>query len=194
MRIFYLYCHPAPESYHGSLRTVALAGLARAGHAVDLCDLYAEGFDPVLGPAGWHNYHDLAANQRGLEGHADRLRRAEALVVQFPTWCYGAPAMLKGFLDRLLLPGVAFDLTDPARVRPMLHNIHRLAAIVTYGRPRTAAWYMGDPPRKLITRYLRWFIAPSAAVGFHALYGINTASDAIRSRFLDDLQLRMERF
>ena len=165
MRIFYLYCHPAPESYHGSLRTVALAGLARAGHAVDLCDLYAEGFDPVLGPAGWRNYHDLAANQRGLEGHVDRLRRAEALVVQFPTWCYGAPAMLKGFLDRLLLPGVAFDLTDPARVRPMLHNIRQLAAIVTYGRPRTAAWFMGDPPRKLVTRYLRWFIAPGAAGG-----------------------------
>jgi NAD(P)H dehydrogenase (quinone) len=112
MRIFYLYCHPAPESFHGSLRTVALAGLARAGHAVDLCDLYAESFDPVLGAAGWRNYHDLAVNQRGLENHVDRLGRAEALVVQFPTWCYGAPAMLKGFLDRLLLPGVAFDLTD----------------------------------------------------------------------------------
>src|SRR5690606_35071691 len=102
-------------------------------------------------------YHDLAANRRGLESYVDRLQRAEAMVLQFPTWCYGAPAMLKGFLDRLFMPGVAFDLGDPARVRPLLGNIRVVAGVVTYGRPRLAAWYMGDPPRKLVTRYVRWF-------------------------------------
>ena len=139
MRVLYLYCHPVPESYHGALRAVALAGLARAGHEVDLCDLYHEGFDPVLRAAERRSYHDVGANQRGLESYVARLKRAEALLVQFPTWCYGAPAMLKGFLDRLLLPGVAFDFSDPARVKPTLHNITRLVAIVTYGRSRLGA-------------------------------------------------------
>ena len=144
MQVLYLYCHPVPESYHGALRAVALAGLAKAGHSVDLCDLYAERFDPVLGPAERRSYHDIECNQRGLESYVDRLRRAEALVVQFPTWGFGAPAMLKGFLDRLILPGVAFDLNDPARVRPLLQNIHTIAGISTYGRSRWAARYMGD--------------------------------------------------
>jgi putative NADPH-quinone reductase len=193
MRVLYLYCHPVPESYHGALRAVALAGLARAGHEVDLCDLYAERFDPVLGPAERRGYHDLSANRRGLESYVDRLQRAEAMVLQFPTWCYGAPAMLKGFLDRLFMPGVAFDLGDPARVRPLLGNIRVVAGVVTYGRPRLAAWYMGDPPRKLVTRYVRWFVAPGAPVRYHALYGMNTASDAARSGFLDEVQQRMER-
>ena len=194
MRVLYLYCHPVPESYHGALRAVALAGLARAGHEVDLCDLYHEGFDPVLGAAERRSYHELRANQRGLEGYVDRLRRCEALVVQFPTWCYGAPAMLKGFFDRLILPGVAFDMSDPAKVRPLLQNVRGVAGVVTYGRSRLSAWNMGDPPRRLVTRYLRWFIAPAAPVRYYALYGMNTASDARRSRFLDDIQARMERF
>jgi NAD(P)H dehydrogenase (quinone) len=194
MRVLYLYCHPVPESYHGALRAVVLAGLARAGHEVDLCDLYAEGFDPVLGAAERRGYHDLAGNRKGLEGYVDRLQRAEALVVQFPTWCYGPPAMLKGFLDRLFLPGVAFDLSDPADVRPLLRGIRRLTGIVTYGRPRLAAWYMGDPPRKLVTRYLRWFVSPSAEVRYHALYRLNTAPDAARGAFLEQVGHRMERF
>ena len=55
--------------------------------------------------------------------------------MQFPVWCFGMPAMLKGFLDRMIMPGVAFDISDPARVKPMLGNIRRITGIVTYGRP-----------------------------------------------------------
>lgn len=193
MRILYVYCHPVPESFHGAIREQALAGLSRAGHEVDQLDLYAEGFDPVLGAEERRRYHDLSRNRVGLEPYIDRLTRAEGLVVQFPTWCFGAPAMLKGFLDRLILPGVAFDLGDPAHVRPMLGHIRSLAGIVTYGRPRWAAWYMGDPPRKLVTRYLRWFVARDARVAYHALYHMNVADEARRRDFLQRVGRSMER-
>jgi putative NADPH-quinone reductase len=194
VRVLYLYCHPVPESYHGALRAAALAGLGRAGHEVDLLDLYAEGFDPVLGAEERRRYHDVDRNQQGLESCVARLQAAQALVVQFPTWCFGPPAMLKGFFDRLLMPGVAFDLSDPANVRPSLGRIGKLAGIVTYGRPRHAAWWMGDPPKKLVTRYLRWFIAPGARVDYLALYHLNVATGADRARFLQRVEQRMERF
>jgi putative NADPH-quinone reductase len=58
MRILYLYAHPLPESFHAAIRDAAMRGLAEAGHWVDLCDLYAEGFDPVLGVAERRGYHD----------------------------------------------------------------------------------------------------------------------------------------
>jgi putative NADPH-quinone reductase len=193
MRVLYLYCHPLPESFHGAIRERALAGLARAGHSVDLLDLYAEGFEPVLTAEQRRRYHDTAVNRAGLEGYVARLQAAEGLVVQFPTWCFGPPAMLKGFFDRLLMPGVAFDLADPARVRPQLRHIVRLTGIVTYGRPWLTAVGMGDPPRRIVTRYLRWFVSPGAAVAYLAQYHMNVATDATRARFLDRVERALAR-
>ena len=182
MRVLYVYCHPLPESFHAALRAEALAGLEEAGHTVDLLDLYAENFDPVLSEDGRRHYHDESRNQRGLEGYVMRLRAAEALVLQFPTWTFGPPAMLKGFFDRVLMPGVAFDLSDPKRVRPMLTNVKRLAGIVTYGRPFHMVWWMANPSKKIVTRYIRW-LTGGARVEFQGLYHLNVASAAARERF-----------
>jgi len=194
MKILYVYCHPLPESFHAGIRAEALAGLNEAGHEVDLLDLYVENFNPVLSEEGRRHYHDEAINQTGLEPIIARLQRAEAIVLQFPTWCFGPPAMLKGFFDRLFMPGVAFDLSDPAHVKPMLGNIRKIAGIVTYGRPRLMALWMGDPPRKIVTRYVRWFAAKSAKAEYHALYHLNVASLAQREAFVRRVRSAMERF
>jgi NAD(P)H dehydrogenase (quinone) len=194
VRILYLYCHPLAESFHAALRAEALAKLAAAGHEVDLCDLYAEGFDPVLSADDRRRYHDPARNRLGVEHHAERLMRAEGLVVQFPTWCFGLPAMLKGYFDRLFMPGLAFDMSDPKDVRPLLGNIRKVAAITTYGRPRLTAFMMGDPPRKMMTRYVRWFIARGARVDYLALYHLNVADDRCRADFIARVGAAMARF
>jgi NAD(P)H dehydrogenase (quinone) len=185
VRILYIYCHPLPESFHAGIRAKALAALAEAGHQVDLLDLYAEKFDPVLSEDGRRHYHDTSRNRIGLESYVARLTAAEAIVLQFPTWCFGLPAMLKGFFDRMIMPGVAFDLSDPAHVRPMLLNIKRIVGIVTYGRPRYMALWMCDPPRNIVKRYVRWFTGGKARVDYHALYHLNVASDAQRAAFID---------
>jgi putative NADPH-quinone reductase len=193
MRILYIYCHPLPESFHAAIRARTLAALADAGHQVDLLDLYAEGFDPVLSEDARRHYHDTARNRAGLEPYIERLTAAEALVLQFPTWCFGLPAMLKGFFDRMIMPGVAFDLSDPARVKPMLHNIKRIVGIVTYGRPRYMALWMCDPPRYIVKRYVRWFTGGKARVDYHTLYHLNVASDAQRVAFINRVAQAMRR-
>jgi NAD(P)H dehydrogenase (quinone) len=185
MRILYIYCHPLPESFHAAIRTKALDALAKAGHQVDLLDLYAENFNPVLSEDARRHYHDTSRNQNGLESYIERLKSAEAIVLQFPTWCFGLPAMLKGFFDRMIMPGVAFDLSDPAHVKPMLLNIKRIVGIVTYGRPRYMALWMCDPPRNIVKRYVRWFTGRKARVDYHALYHLNVASDTQRAEFMD---------
>jgi NAD(P)H dehydrogenase (quinone) len=194
MNILYLYCHPLPESFHAALRVEALAGLKAAGHTVDLLDLYAEKFDPVLSEEGRRHYHDEPINREGLEPIIARLQAAEAIVLQFPTWCFGPPAMLKGFFDRVFMPGVAFDLSDPAHVQPMLKNIRKIAGIVTYGRPRLMALWMGDPPRKIVTRYVRWFAGRGAKAEYHALYHLNVATRPQREAFVRRVRGAMERF
>jgi len=194
MRVLYLYCHPLPESYHGAIRERALRGLDRAGHDVDLCDLYAEGFDPVMSAEARRDYHDTARNQFGLEDYIARLRAADAMVVQFPVWSFGPPAMLKGYFDRMFKPGVAFDLSDPARVRQLLGNIKRIAGITTYGRPRWNAIVIGDPPRKMITRYLPAVTGWAARAQYHALYHMNVATETQRVAFMEGVRAAMARF
>jgi NAD(P)H dehydrogenase (quinone) len=188
MRILYLYCHPLPESFHAAIKARALAALAEAGHEVDLLDLYAEKFDPVLSEEARRHYHDTSRNRAGLESYIARLTAAETLIVQFPTWCFGVPAMLKGYLDRMIMPGVAFDLSDPAQVKPLLGNIKRIVGIVTYGRPRYMALWMSDPPRKIVRRYLRWFTGGRARTDYHALYHLNMATLEQRTAFMDRVE------
>ena len=193
MRVLYLYCHPLPESFHAAIRGEALAGLAKAGHEVDLCDLYAEKFNPVMSEEERRRYHDTSSNQIGIETYVARLRAAEAVVVQFPTWCFGPPAMLKGYLDKVLAPGVSFDISDPQNVRPLLGNLKLVAGIVTYGRDRWRAMAMGDPPRKLVTRYLPRSATVKARAQYHALYHMNVASEAKRKGFISDVGQAMAR-
>lgn len=193
MRVLYLYCHPLAESFHAGLRAEALAGLAAAGHEVDLLDLYAEGFDPVLSAEGRRAYHDAGPNRAGLEPYVERLQAARGLVVQFPVWSFGPPAMLKGFFDRMFMPGVGFDLSEPGRVRRLL-AYGRLAGIATYGQPRSRAILLGDPPRKVVTRYLRLMASGRVRTDYHALYHMNVADEARRRAFLGRVGAAMARF
>ncbi|WP_298924226.1 NAD(P)H-dependent oxidoreductase [uncultured Ramlibacter sp.] len=177
MHVLVVYCHPVETSFAAALHQEVVANLQAAGHTVDDLDLYAEGFNPVLSREERLGYHDVPANQLPLAPYVQRLRKAEAIVFCFPTWCFGLPAMLKGYFDRLFMPGVAFDISDPANVKPMLTHIKRISAVVTYGRPRWVAWYMGDPPRKIITRYMKRLTGDTAKVDFHAYYHMNIATE-----------------
>ena len=184
MRILYLYCHPLPDSFHSGIRAAALNALKTEGHAIDLLDLYAESFPAVLTPDERRHYFECPRNQKGLESYVRRLKSAEALVVQFPTWCFGPPAMLKGFFDRILIPGVAYDTSDPAGAKPSLDNIRKIVGVVTYGQPWTAAFWMGDAPRKIVNRFLVWFTGGTANTAFHALYHVDASSDRQRGAFI----------
>ena len=180
MRVLVVYSHPVETSYGAALHRQVIASLHGAGHEVDDCDLYAEDFNPVLSRAERLAYHEVPANRDPVQRYVERLMWAEALVFCFPTWCFGLPAMLKGFFDRVFLPGVAFDLSDPAHVKPALTHLKRISAVVTYGRPRWVAWLMGDPPRKRVTRYLCMLSGGHARIAY---YHMNTATPARLQRF-----------
>jgi NAD(P)H dehydrogenase (quinone) len=194
MRVLVIYCHPVETSFNAVLHRQVLHSLRAAGHQVDDCDLYAENFNPVMSREERLGYHDVPANRQPVQRYVERLLWAEALVLCFPTWCFGLPAMLKGFFDRVLMPGVAFDISDPSHVRPALTHIRRIAAVVTYGRPRWTALLMGDPPRKTVTRYLRLLTGRRARVEYHAYYHMNVATPPRLQAFQARVGRAMERF
>lgn len=190
MRVLVLYAHPNPESYGAALHRAVVASLREAGHEVDDCDLYAEGFDPVLSREERVGYHDLAGNTLPVAGYVARLRAAEALVLCFPVWNFGYPAILKGFFDRVFLPGVSFKMVD-GKVAPNLWTIRKLVAVTTYGGSRWRALLMGDPPRKLVCRALRAVCHPTARPLYLAHYDMNRATPQSRDGFLATVAKKM---
>ena len=189
-RALVLFAHPCVESFSAALHARVVETLRGRGWEVDDCDLHAEGFDPVLTAAERRGYHDVATNTAPVRAYVDRLRAAEALVMVFPVWNFGYPAILKGFLDRVFLPGVSFRLED-GRVRPNLTNIRRLAAVTTYGGTRLRALLVGDPPRRSFTRAV-WHVCRPDRLRYLALYDMNRATDADRAAFLARTRRVME--
>lgn len=190
MRALVLFAHPVPESFSAALHGEVVASLAQAGWDVDDCDLHAEGFSPVLTAAERRGYHDVGPNLEPVRAYVERLRAADALVLVFPVWNFGYPAILKGFFDRVFLPGVSFRLEN-GKVRPNLENITRLAAVTTYGGSRMRAFLAGDPPRRIVHRSLRFVMSSTARTRFLALYDMNRASEARRGAFLERVRREM---
>ncbi len=131
-----LFAHPVETSFAAAAHAKLVSTLRARGHEVDDCDLHAEGFDPVMSREDRIEYHDVAVNRRRVAPYVDRLLAAEALVFSFPVWNMGFPAILKGFVDKVFLPGVSFSLKDNGDYVPTLHNIKRLGVVCTYGGSR----------------------------------------------------------
>ena len=193
MRVLVLYCHPVEDSFNAAIHAAVLRGLRAARHEVDDCDLYAEGFNPVVSREERIAYHDIPQNRVPVEPYVARLLAAEALVIVSPVWNFGFPAMLKGFFDRVFLPGVSFAIMDGI-VKPSLHNIGKLTAVVTYGGNRTRAFLAGDPPRKIVTRVLRITIRPGATVRHLGCYDMNRKTEPQLAAFLRRVEGEMTRF
>ena len=102
--ILILLGHPDRDSLCGALAHNDATAAGAAGHRVRLIALGELAFDPVL----HHGYHQVQPLEPGLEDAAEAIRACDHLVLVYPTWWGGMPALLKGFFDRVLLPGFAF--------------------------------------------------------------------------------------
>src|ERR1700683_777528 len=123
VRIFVLYAHPVETSFNSAVHAKVIETLRSRGHQIDDCDLNAEGFDPVMSRQDRIDYHDVAVNRARVAPYVDRLLAAEALVLSYPVWNMGFPAILKGFLARVFLPGVSVDIRDAGSYHTCLNNI-----------------------------------------------------------------------
>ena len=118
MRVLVLFAHPVETSFSASLHATVVETLRAHGHEVDDCDLNAEGFDPVMTRQDRIDYYDVPGNRRRVGAYVERLLKSDALVFSFPVWNMGFPAILKGFVDKVFLPGVSFTLKDDGSYVP----------------------------------------------------------------------------
>jgi len=196
VRFLVIYCHPVKTSYVASLHSAVLEGLSLGGHDVTDLDLYAEGFDPVLSPQERLEYHEPLRNADSVRKYTDQLLLAEGILLVYPAWWYGFPAMLKGYFDRVWLPGIAFDVHPDGRIgTDRLRRIRRIVVVTTYGSP----WwlirlFMADPTRKFISRGLRRLCGPGCRITWYVKYRMDKATPQQLSRFLAKQRLPLLAF
>ena len=193
MRLLVVFAHPVPESFGRALLERLLASLEAEGHEVRVADLYAEGFDPVLGAQERRDYHTPGVNELPIAAEVARLRWAQGLIFVYPTWWYSLPAMLKGWLDRV--PFVTFDLPDGLRpIQGRMQNIRLLGGISTYGSP----WWwtrfvIGDPGRRILLRGIRPLCHPACRTFWLGHYRMDSSTPDSRRRFLERVAMRAAR-
>ena len=192
MRVLVVYAHPVETSFAAALHRTVVETLTANGHEVDDCDLYAEDFQPVLPREERVGYHDVPSNRAPVDDYVERLLKAEAFIIVCPIWNFGLPAILKGYFDRVFLPGVSFRLEN-GMVSPNLTNIKRVVMITTYGAVRWRAFLIGDPPRKLGKRFLWSVFRTRRPPEFLALYDMNNATDKKRAAFMERVRQALTR-
>ncbi len=195
MRALVVYCHPKEGSFNAAVRDLVLSRLEAAGAEVRLTDLYARGFDPTLPACELDIYLDCPDNVAPVAREVEDLRWADTLIFVYPTWWYGLPAVLKGWLDRVLLPDVAFLMPDAenADIRPGLTNIERLAVFTTCG----ASWWLttliGAPGRRTLLRGVRLICAKRCKTFFAAHYLMDSSTPDTRARHLARVGRQMDK-
>ncbi len=184
MKILVIHAHPHQQSFNSALCDNVLRGLASGDHDVRIRKLNAENFDPCLSAEEWRAHLDPPETKPQLASHFDDLRWCEALVFVYPTWWGAQPAIIKGWMDRVLAHGVAWDLPDGAnRLRPLLHNVRRIVTVTTYGSKWRVNAIQGVPGRRIINRSLRIICHPRCRTKWIAFYGTDSSKARQREVF-----------
>lgn len=195
MKLLLVYCHPDPQSFGATIRSTAVQALRAAGHELHEIDLYAQGFNPVFSADEKATYlSDTAQNIAGVAAHVQALQAADGWVVIYPTWFYGAPAMLKGWLERVWLPGVTFRVATAKQrtIGGALGNIKLFVGITTSGAPWWWLKWIGDPGRSLFMKGLKPLYAKGCRMKWLQLYNMNHVTQQDREAFLKRVKLTLE--
>jgi len=171
MSALVVFAHPLRDSLGRRFADAAMEALS-AAHEVELLDLYARDFDPRLTAAERAAYYDRQHGTASVAEDAAALLRADVLVFAFPTWWFGPPAILKGWIDRVFAPGIAFDHGENyGPIVPRLQRLRHAAAITTLGTP----WWvdrfgMRRPVRRMLKTAVIGGCAPKASFSYLPFY------------------------
>lgn len=164
--------HPDAASLCHSVAQSTIRALADAGHQVEVEDLYQAGFPPSMTPAERQSYYLAPFDASLVKEQIGRLLDAEALVLVFPTWWFGFPAILKGWFDRVWAPGVAYDHgAELGPIRPRLDRLRQALVVTSLGSP----WWVDrlvlrQPVRRILRTALLGTCARACRFEMMSLY------------------------
>jgi len=192
MEVLVVCAHPHENSFNHAIVESVERGCARAKHHTTTLDLYAIGFPAAMSTAEHRAYHgDHPILDPLVAEHAALVQQAQTLVFVYPTWWSQPPAILRGWLERVLVPGVAFRFDDKGKVRPGMQHVRRIIGVSTYGAPWTYVKLLNDGGRRMLTRALRMNCGVRTPTTWIGLYAMDSAGDRERAAFLDRVEHRL---
>lgn len=193
MQVLVVLAHPLKDSFAAAIARTAVAALRDRGHTVDLLDLYAENFDPRLTAAERDSYMTGSYDLSDIAPYAERLKAAEVLILVFPQWWFGPPAILKGFIDRTFVPGTAFAYDDNSiKLVPKLDKLKHFWSFSTTGSPWwVVKFYMGDPVRRTLKRGIAAFCSKRVDFRMTCLHNMDDTTPGKREEFLDKVRAQV---
>lgn len=195
MRLQVVHCHPLTGSYNHALFRAIVDTLESAGHEVVATDLYREQFAPAMTARERATYMEEEYDHSAVQSYAETLKSVEGLILCFPHWWFAMPAMLKGWVDRVWGPGIAFDYDRKDRhLTPALRNIRLFGVVTTYGSPWwVVVLFAGNAGRKALMRGMKPMCARDAKAFYLAHYDMDHSTPASRERFLARVRARVAR-
>jgi len=195
MNYLVVTAHPLSNSLCQYLSRHVVAELERLGHDVTIEDLYAEEFVPALGATERSSYYAASYQSSRFASQAGRLQEAQALILLFPTWWFGFPAILKGWFDCVWGPGIAFDHTDNfGPIKPRLDKLEKTLVITTLGSP----WWvdrliMRQPVKRIVKIALLATCARRSNLQYLSLYRCEQASEQDIANFQTRINRSLKR-
>ncbi len=185
LKVAVILGHPDRESFASAIGRAYAEGALDQGADVREIDLAQLKFDPVL----WHGYRQVQPLEPDLIAAQETIRWADVLVFAYPTWWGTTPALLKGFIDRVFLPGFAFKYRENSKLWDKLLAGRSARLLVTMDTPGWYyRWVVRQPGHQMMRRTILGFsgIKPIRIFRFGAIRG----SDAdARSRWLHRARL-----
>lgn len=191
MNVLVVFAHPNPKSFNGAICQQVCSQLQEQGHQVDLLDLYQRSFDPCMSRSERDVYMDRDKNTQTVEPYVKQLLDAEALVMIYPTWWMGPPAILKGWFDRVWLPHVVTEFGNGG-LSGKLTNIKKIMVITTQGTARWRMHLLMNPPKLMMQASLK-FCTRCRNIQWLALYSMGKKSEKDRSKFLNRISQKINR-
>lgn len=198
MKVLVVSAHPSNESFVGTLRTSVLEELTHMNHEIRHHDLYAEEFNPVF--SAYERLKHVGdvemklQNLPDLRVHVQDIQWAEALVLVYPTWWSGQPAILKGWIDRVLMNEVAWVLPEgAARIRPLLTNIRKVVVVTTHGSSKLVNSLQGESGKRTAFRSIRLMFNKRTRCHWIGLYGLDRIPHRKRDTLITNVRRRIRR-
>lgn len=172
MKCLVVVAHPITDSLCQTLARTAISTLIAKGHEVVVEDIYASDFLPNLTYKERLSYYNASFDHEVETDKLETLVSAEALILIFPTWWFGFPAILKGWFDRVWVPGIAYDhASDLGAIKPKLINLKYTLAITSLGSPWwVERFIMWQPVKRILKIAILSTCAPKSKFQMLSMY------------------------